>query len=340
MIRISDIIKMSNAKQEAKNTNSPLIKETQKCDIPAIIKEVEIRKAENLSLFNQGISLAGETLDKAKKDEPIACVPILNFSKSLVEELFVDENEYFTRFYDSPSAKDYLPQHSLNVSFLAIKIGIWSGFNKSELMELAVSGFLHDLGMSKVEAIVQKDSKLHSNEKLQVSRHPEYSVQILEKMGCLSEEGLSAVKTHHIKGPRDKFSEILSLADIYEAITHERVYRSAKAPHQAIGEIINKEALNFQPSILKAFVNNIGIYPVGSWVKLSTGEIGLVTGMNKGYPLRPKVSIIFNHSGDRLSNAKVLDFMLEDYFYIDGPVSNTDLENLKLRWEKTKEALN
>lgn len=334
MIRISDIIKMNDGNDAPKNGNSPLIKETQKHDIPDIVKEAEVRKAEGLNLYNSGVSLITQMLGQVKRDEVINCGPILSFSKNLVEELLVDENEYFPRFYESLSQRDYLPQHSLNVSFLAIKIGMWSGLNKSELMELAISGFLHDLGMAKVECIVQKESRLEADERKLLDQHPVYSVQILKKMGCLSEAGLEAVKSHHSRGPRDRFCEILSLADIYEAITHARVYKKAKAPHQAIGEIIDKEALSFQPSVLKAFVNNIGIYPVGSWVKLSTGEIGLVTGMNKGYPLRPKVNIIFNHAGERLTSAKILDFMAETYFYIEGPVEVTDLDSLRLRWEE------
>jgi HD-GYP domain-containing protein (c-di-GMP phosphodiesterase class II) len=340
MIRISDIIKMGSGNHKPKNENQPLMKETHKKDIPAIVREAETRKQESTDLYHKGIDLVIEAFGKVKKDEEVYAAPILNFSKNLVEEVLLEENEYFQQFYDDFGKKDYLPEHSLNVSFLAIKLGVWSGFNKSELMELAISGFLHDIGMTKFETIVQKESKLDAGERALVSQHPECSVQILERMVCLSEKGLVAVKTHHIKGPRDKFSEILSLADIYEAMTHARVYKKAKTPHQAIGEIIDKEALSFQPSVLKAFINNIGIYPIGSWVKLNTGEIGLVTGMNKGYPLRPKVNIIFSHAGERLNNAKVLDFLLEDYFYIDGAVSNTDLENLKLRWDKNKDALN
>ncbi|MDP2924558.1 MAG: HD domain-containing protein [Candidatus Omnitrophota bacterium] len=334
MIRISDIIKMSGNKQEPKNESKPLVREPQKQSIADIAKCAQNCRIESSNLYNRGVSLIGEALGRVVKDEVITSAPILNFSKNLVEALLIDEDEYFSQFYNSPPASDYLPYHSLNVSFLAIKIGIWSGLNKSELMELAISGFLHDLGMAKVGCIVLKETTLENDERQLVEQHPDYSVQILKKMGCLSEGGLLAVKTHHYRGPRDKFSEILSLADIYEAITHSRLYRKAKAPHQAIGEIIDKEALSFQPSVLKAFVNNIGIYPVGSWVKLSTGEIGLVTGMNKGYPLRPKINIIFNHMGERLTCAKVLDFMSETYFYIEGPLDITDLEKLKLTWEE------
>jgi len=343
MIRISDIIKMSNCGQQFKKENKPAIQETQKEAIPDIIKASEISKGESSSLYGKGVSLVTQAFDKAKKDENIASASILDFSKNLVEQALVDESEYFLKFYESPYKKEYLPHHSVNVSFLAVEIGLWTGFNKSELMELAVSGLLHDIGMAKMENIVYKDSKLKNNERNIVGQHSESSAQISKEMGCLSEDGLTAIKNHHLRSPRDKFSEILSLADVYEAITHERPYKAAKSAHQAIAEIIDKEALNFQPSVLKAFVNNIGIYPIGSWVKLSTAEIGLVTGVNKGYPLRPKVNIIFNHAGERNKSIKFLDFMAETYFYIEGPLGADELKELNLKWQeknKKTDALN
>jgi putative nucleotidyltransferase with HDIG domain len=334
---------MNNCRQQFKKENKPALKETQKEAISDVIKASEISKVESSNLYGKGVSLVTQTFEKAKKDENIVAASILDFSKNLVEQALVDESEYFLKFYESPYKKEYLPHHSVNVSFLAVEIGLWTGFNKSELMELAVSGLLHDIGMAKMENIVYKDSKLKNNERNIVDQHSESGAQILKKLGCLSEDGLMAIKNHHLRNPRDKFSEILSLADVYEAITHERPYKAAKSAHQAIAEIIDKEALNFQPSVLKAFVNNIGIYPIGSWVKLSTAEIGLVTGVNKGYPLRPKVNIIFNHAGERNKSIKFLDFMAETYFYIEGPLGTEELKELNLKWQdknKKTEALN
>ena len=187
-----------------------------------------------------------------------------------------------------------------------------------------------------MEKLVQKKGRLGLGERRQVNRHPRYSEHFLRKMGCLSEVGLKAVRDHHRKGARDTFSQIIGLSDVYEAITHPRLHKKAKAPHQAIGEIIEQETLSFQPQIMKVFVNNLGVYPVGSWVRLSTGEVGIVVDINKGYPLRPKVNVTFDHNGERLESSKHLDFMTESYFYIDGPLSAVDAERLKAKWEADK----
>lgn len=340
MIRISDIIKMNEA-EKSEEKERPLIKETQKEDIPRITKELEANRAEDIKLYNRGITLIREVLDRVKKSERMFSEPIVDFIKMLVESILTEDSRLLSRFYETDPPVNYLPAHSINVSLMSTKLGMWLGLNKSDLMELAIAGFLHDLGMGKVERLVAKKGRLGSWDLKKVKRHPETSAQIIRDMKCLGEQGILAVRTHHEKGPRDKFSQVISLADIYEAMTHSRPYRRAKAPHQAVGEIIDKEALSFHSDVIKPFVNNIGIYPVGSWVRLSTGEIGVVIETNKGYPLRPKVNIMFNHSGERLRGAKVIDFISESHFYIDGPVDIADKEKLKTGWgtENRKENL-
>jgi HD-GYP domain-containing protein (c-di-GMP phosphodiesterase class II) len=333
MIRISDIIRMGDS-EEPREEQRPLMKETQKEDIPSITREIEADKVRGAKLYNRGIALIKEVLDKTREGETLDSRPIFEFTKMLIEAMFVEESEQLSRFYESSSSEDYLPHHSVNVGLLSTQIGMWLGLNKSELTELTIAGFLHDLGMVKVEGIVQKKGKLGLMERRRVEEHPRHSEKVLREMKCLNEEGLTAVRTHHEKGQRHRFSQIISLADIYEAITHPRPYKKARPPHQAVGEIIDKEALSFQPDIMRMFVNNIGIYPIGSWVKLSTGEIGVVIGINKGYPLRPRVNIMFNHLGERLKEAKILDFISESYFYIEGPVDIVDNEKLREKWEE------
>ncbi|MEI8348622.1 MAG: HD domain-containing phosphohydrolase [Candidatus Omnitrophota bacterium] len=328
MIRMSDIIKM-NAVNESGSEKKVLLKETQKQDIPIVEKESEIQKLEGMKLYNRGINLIEDVLNKARVEDDCRPGLVVDFAKILVENVLTEEDEQSLRFYEIGSPQDYLPSHSFNVSFMSTKIGMWYGLNKSQLTELFMASFLHDVGMIKVESIVRKEHSLSTQERMRVQRHPEYSEQMIRKMDCLGEDGLNAVKTHHCRGQRDIFSQIISLADIYEAITHPRVYKPARSAHQAIGEVIEKETENFEQNILKAFVNNIGIYPVGSWVALNTGETGMVIGANKGYPLRPKVNIIFDREGEQLKEKKILDFLTEPYFYIEGPFDIAGQECLK-----------
>ncbi|MCX5711698.1 MAG: HD domain-containing protein, partial [Candidatus Omnitrophica bacterium] len=283
--------------------------------------------------------LAEEIFNSVRKEQEVNPGFIFDFAKTLVDTMFVESSEHFFAFYDKKPLENYLYTHSLNVSFLSIKIGMWLGLNKSEIMELAVASFLHDLGMVKVEGIVKKEGRLGITERRLVGRHAEYSEQVLRKIGCVNETGLISVRAHHDRDPaKHRISQIISLADIYEAITHSRAYKKARTPHQAVGEIIEKETVNFHPDIIRAFVNNIGIYPVGSWVRLSTGEVGVVVEANKGYPLRPRVNVVFDHLGERAKDTKKLNFMTESYFYIEGPFDISDVAEAELKLREGKNA--
>jgi len=328
MIRMSDIVKM-NVTRISESEKKTSLKATQKQDIPVIEKESEAKKLEGMKLYNRGINLIEDVLNRTRVEDNYRSQPIVDFAKMLVESILTEEDDQSLRFYEIGSPQDYLPSHSFNVSFMSTKIGMWCGLNKSQLTELFMASFLHDVGMIKVESIVRKEYGLSAQERMRVQKHPEYSEQIIRKINCVGEEGLRAVKAHHARGQRDVFSQIMSLADIYEAITHPRVYKPARSAHQAVGEVIEKETGNFEQPILKAFVNNIGIYPIGSWVALNTGETGMVIGTNRGYPLRPKVNVIFNREGEPLQENRILDFLTESYFYIEGPVDIAGREYMK-----------
>jgi len=322
---MSDIIKMaesSGLKKIGKEKNDEIISQ----DITNIAQKVEANRIEMAKLYNRGITLISDAFNQIRENKNIDFSQALDFTRTLLDTILIEGDEQLSGFYEIISADNYLPSHSMNVSILSTKIGMWLGLNKSELTELIASALFHDLGMIKVEDIVQKEGRLGMAERMKVEKHPEYSEEILRTTNYLNEEGLLSVKTHHYRGPRPRFSHIIGLADIYEAITHPRMYKKAKAPHKAIGEIIEKEGLSFQADVIKTFVNNIGVYPVGSWVKLSTGEIGIVIEANKGYPLSPKVHVMFNHLSEQIKNRKIVDFMKESYFYIEGPVDITEKE--------------
>jgi len=329
MIRMSDIIKLGDSRRDDAR-NKAAVKESRKDDIPKIVKEAQLNRAKIGELNDRGMSLIKGAADTIRSNTPINTEPILKFIKELTDSLLVSEEEFFDFFYKPPPPDNYLPLHSTNVCFLSAKLGLWVGINKSELAELALCGFLHDLGMIKVEDIALKEGRLSQEDYRQIEKHPEYSASILGDTGLVSEKGILAIMAHHIKGHGDKFFQILRLADIFEAITHPRVYRKAKLPHETIAEILSEESKNFKSEILRALINNIGLYPVGSWVKLNTGEVGVITGANRNYPLRPRLNIVFNSAGGKMANKRPLDLSIEEpHSYIDSPIDITAYNNDK-----------
>lgn len=319
MIRISDIIKMGDSGDEPMK-NSVSIEASRKENIGKVVKDSEEDKMKTNELYARGLSLIEDAMLKLRSDNLLDPKPISEFAKELVDAMVVEGLEQFDHFYKSAHPAHYLYNHSVNVGLLVVKIGIWDSLNKSDLVELAFAGLLHDIGMVKVEAVACKEGALREADRVQIAEHPLYSAAILARLNCMSKEAIAGIRTHHDRGTRARFSQVLSLADIYEAMTHSRVYRKAKLPHQAIEEIVTIESSHFQPSVIKMFVNNIGIYPIGSWVRLNTEEAGVVIGSNKNYPLRPKINVILSSSGERLEGARIIDLCSEPHLYIDGPM--------------------
>ena len=338
MIRISDIIKMGpqdEPHEEGKDKKeTSLLDKAVKRDAGTGIKQ----------LYNEGIDLLKDIFDKIRQTRQFSFSQleeyvansidfklITNYVSQVVDRVVLGNGEMFDYFYRYRQ-QDYLYEHSLNVCLLAVKIGTWMDMNKSDLVNIALGGLLHDLGLISVEDIISLPRKLKRKEIERVREHPIVSAKMLEKVKDMAEDVINAIRGHHkrltdkdfAKGlSHDKLqrmAQIIGLADVYEAITHPRSYRGPKLPHEAVKELIEKESGKFQVKIIKSLIDNIGIYPIGSWVRLTNGEIGIVASINKGYPLRPRVNIIFDARGNKLIDPKSIDMLSEPHLHIESPV--------------------
>ncbi|MBN1405174.1 MAG: HD domain-containing protein [Candidatus Omnitrophica bacterium] len=355
MMRISDIIKMGpqndpDDKKEKKDTPAPSL------------LDKAIRKSANSTieqLYNAGIDLLKDIFNKARQgrhlDNSQIEIFILNsldfkavtdYINQITDRILLGDDELFNYFYNYREKENYIYEHSLNVCLLSVKIGIWMDMNKSDLVNIALGGLLHDIGLIAVEDIISLPRKLKHNEIEAVKKHSLHSANMLEKIKGVAEDVVAAVKAHHTRlgdenftrtlthDKLQKMAQIIGLADVYEALTHQRSYKSAKLPHEAVKELIEQESGNFQAKIIKSLVENIGIYPIGSWVRLTDGSIGFVASVNKGYPLRPKVNIMFDAKGNKFSDIKSIDLLNEPHLHIESPI---DLEKNSRLIEKLKQ---
>jgi hypothetical protein len=125
----------------------------------------------------------------------------------------------------------------------------------------------------------------------------------------------------------DEFGKIALLADVYETLVHPPAGQKAFLPGDVIREMLNNKEL-FALPILKTFLDRITVYPLGSWVRLSSGEIGKVMDINRRAPLRPKVTVIFNPEGERLDYSKHLDLEITTSVYIKSILTEDEIVKL------------
>lgn len=207
------------------------------------------------------------------------------------------------RIYD-----DYTYVHSLNVAILSMCLGKNLGLDHTTLEKLGLCGLFHDLGKVAIsKQIINKKGQLDKDEYAEVQKHPVHSARLILKLQARRDRKvkiLMAPFEHHmgynrmgypqIKTSRgiSLFSRIVTIADVYDAITSPRIYRSHPlSPDRALGYMLEKSGTSFDPILLKVFINMLGAYPVGTLLQLDTGEMGLVMGPSRERS-RPIVQIL------------------------------------------------
>jgi HD-GYP domain-containing protein (c-di-GMP phosphodiesterase class II) len=200
-------------------------------------------------------------------------------------------------------ARNYLYQHLVNTSILSMITGISLGYDRPRLIKLGISSLLFDIALAKRQEITGQSGKLSGEEYNEIKNHAKEAGEILEEIEGLPKVVVDAVYQHHErvdgsgypqglqKENIKEFAQIIGLADMYEALTHKRPHRPGYNPFEAMKVVLNNKNI-FNSKITKAFLEKVGLYPVGSIVNLSTNEQAKVIKHNLKHPLSPKVLVI------------------------------------------------
>lgn len=223
---------------------------------------------------------------------------------------------------------EYTFQHCVNVSILAIALGQRLGLSKKMLGDLGVAAILHDLGKAAVPSwVLNKAGRLSKDEWKILNDHPIQGVKMIAKMRGLNELALRAMIVafqHHVNidksgypllpGCEEQclFSRIVATVDCFDAMTAHRSYRrNAFTPYEALHMMITENVEKFDPLILKAFINTVGMYPAGTVALLDTNEIGVVVEPSPHDIFRPKVKIVRDRNRKPVEG-EVLDLNARD----------------------------
>lgn len=192
----------------------------------------------------------------------------------------------------------------VNVAILATTVGARLGYHGKELDRLTFAGLLHDIGLFAVpQSLITKSGRLTQDERTLIEQHPELGYQTIRKAGQKYDWLAQVVRQAHERwngqGYPNKlngrqiceFAQIVGVVDIFDALVSPRGYRRRFFPHEAVRELIVAERTAFPREVVKALVEQLSAYPLGTSVRLTTGEIGSVMRVNARYPLRPVVWI-------------------------------------------------
>ena len=219
----------------------------------------------------------------------------------ITELLYKDDLSY--NIIDFKNYDNYTYQHCLNVAILSISTGISLGLGENMLHDVGMAGLLHDIGKMMIPIeILNKPSKLTEDEFEIMKTHPDNAVNQLK--GMVSYNILSGIQSHHekldgtgypngLKGNSiHQLAKILSVCDVYDALTSDRSYRMTAFPSEVIEYIMGCADTHFDYETLKSFLKVIVAYPVGTFVKLSDKNIAVVVKNNPENIMRPVIRII------------------------------------------------
>jgi HD-GYP domain-containing protein (c-di-GMP phosphodiesterase class II) len=205
------------------------------------------------------------------------------------------------------SRDEYTATHCVNVCVLALTVGRFLGLKPNALFPLGLGALLHDLGKLRVpQEILNKPGRLTEEEFQLMKAHPELGHLMLRDSEKLPPESLDIVLHHHerldgrgyphgLSGfAIDRLTKIVSIVDVYDAITSDRAYHDAISPASALKNMYSWAPNNFEPELIEGFIRCIGIYPTGSLVRLNSGEIGVIIASNEGHRLRPLILLVLD----------------------------------------------
>lgn len=250
-------------------------------------------------LFDEVINSTEENISFIKNDESLTTMYQQVFRKIKLE---INRNKELERFLIEIAAYDMeLFIHSLNVAIYSLAIAHKSNFNKSTMYSIAISSLLHDIGKISIPTnILYKQGKLSDEEFEEIKKHSEYGFQYLSNAPLPSFVLLTTLQHHERNDGSgypfgikiDKihpFAKIVAIADVFDALTSERVYKKAMSAETAFS-ILEKEIDKFDSVMLESFFNLINNYPIGCNVTLNNGLRGIVVeGTNN--PFKPIVEI-------------------------------------------------
>ncbi len=249
------------------------------------------------------------TISKMKTVSNTNIHRISKLVESMIEEL-LEKKDLVLALSQMRSIDEYTYQHSVNVGVLSLMIGIDMGLDKTMLNWLGTGAMLHDIGKTVIsEDIIKKPSKLTAEEYSEVQKHTDYGYEMLRQTD-LPDEAAQIALYHHEKyngsgygkGLKSQeiplLSRIVAIADVYDAMSNDRVYQKKTAHDKVFWEITHLGEIHFDTEIMEKFAKHLNIYPTGTGVILNNGQRGIVLNQNSLYPESPFVRIFTPENRD------------------------------------------
>ncbi len=292
-------------------------------------EEADIRKKQVRKNYAHTLSSIKEVAQKLASNKNVGLRNSVRLIQKMVDVINEDESLFLVistiRIYD-----DYTYIHSLNVAILSMCLGKRIGLTHRLLERLGLCGLFHDLGKVEISKdILNKQGTLSRAEFNELKKHSMHSARLILRLKADRDRKVRLLVPpfeHHIgydhsgypqvgaQKNLSLFGRILTITDVYDAITSPRVYRPhTMSPDRALGQMLSQSGTHFDPILLKIFINMMGMYPAGTLLKFDTRELGLVIpSPNRPDPSKPMVQLLLDRADGTFAKGEIIDLGAQD----------------------------
>jgi len=269
-------------------------------------------------LYEEAREYVEETLTSIREGSD----PDVDRGRPIAERMHTDllrDNGLINRTLQPHDSYD-LASHCVNVAVIGGKISLGMVADVHETVDVIHAGLLHDIGMARLPLeMLRNQGTWSEREREALRQHPVYGAEILESCAPRCEWLKRAVLQEHertrgqgypygmLERDMDPIAKILGVADVFEALSHPRTYRSPFTALEALERVVGMQEEYFASQVVSALVNEISAFPLDSYVQISSGEIGRVVATDPSNILRPKLELVWDADWKRIEEPDTLD---------------------------------
>ncbi|MFO0717888.1 MAG: HD domain-containing phosphohydrolase [Nitrospira sp.] len=289
--------------------------------------------------YRQAEAALAKVAAAVQRQEDLDLSEVIQLASSLVDSLHTSDQLVVEALSSPPGSP--LVTNLINVGILATKVGIGLGYFGTELRRLALAGLLHDIGIFAVpQELLTKTGRLSAEERRLIEQHPRMGADVITRLGTdhawladvvlqAHERGRGQGYPHRLKGREiNELAQIIGLVDIFDALVSPRPYRRRLLPHEAVRELLTTERTAFPREIMKALVEQLSVYPLGTRVRLSSGEEGVVVRITARYPSRPVLRVMDAENASTSEPPRLIDLSLLPHVSVVDTVEPPALERV------------
>ncbi|MCP5178416.1 MAG: HD-GYP domain-containing protein [Pseudomonadales bacterium] len=299
--------------------------DNQTTDVTVALRRDFLKAEADYDIATNGVKLAFARLRETGHISVDAVAAAIN---PLIDHV-VHRKEAMVALVRMKKKADYLYNHSIAVAVLGAMIGHQLGMPTDDLENLTLGCALMDVGKVKLpDEMLNSTMALTPTQSEAMRKHIQFGLGLVQREGRIDPLVEAVIRDHHERWDGSGYpggkvgkeiplvAQVAGLVDSYDAMTTQRPYAPTRSSFETVQELIDQKDIKFSGVLVEQFVQSIGLFPTGSLVQLSTGEVGIVVAQNPTRRLKPKIVVVLDANKNRRTDFVTID--LHKYMRADG----------------------